>query len=71
MSLRVYMADKGPLWGRMTERYKLKPIPYDYLVSWGFGDFIFHSAFDKEAHVAAGVLIRRYFQPHGRFTVGG
>lgn len=49
MSLRVYMADKGPLWGRMTEKYKLKPIPYEYLVSWGFGDFIFHSAFDNIA----------------------
>lgn len=21
--------------------------PYDHLVSWGFGDFIFHSAFDN------------------------
>jgi nucleoside-diphosphate-sugar epimerase len=49
ISLKVYMADKGPLWGRMTEKYKLKPIPYDYLVSWGFGDFIFHSAFDNIA----------------------
>jgi hypothetical protein len=49
MSLRVYMADKGPLWARMIEKYKLKPIPYDYLVSWGFGDFIFHSAFDNIA----------------------
>jgi nucleoside-diphosphate-sugar epimerase len=47
MSLRIHMADKGSLWTRMTEKYKLKPIPYDYLVSWGFGDSIFHSAFDN------------------------
>jgi len=47
MSLKVYMADKSSLWARMTEKYGLKPIPYDYLVNWGFGDFIFHSAFDN------------------------
>ena len=45
--LKVYMADKGPLWAQMVEKYGLKPIPYDHLVSWAFGDFIFHSAFDN------------------------
>ncbi len=47
MPLQVYMADKGALWTKMTEKYGLKPIPYDHLVSWAFGDFIFHSAFDN------------------------
>jgi nucleoside-diphosphate-sugar epimerase len=47
MSLKVYMADKGPLWAKMTEKYGLKPIPYEHLVNWGFGDFIFNSAFDN------------------------
>jgi hypothetical protein len=46
MPLKVYMADKGPLWARMTEKYNLKPIAYDRLVSW-FGDFIFNSGFDN------------------------
>jgi nucleoside-diphosphate-sugar epimerase len=47
MPLKVYMADKGPLWEDMTKRYGLKSIPYDQLVSWSFGDFIFNSAFDN------------------------
>jgi nucleoside-diphosphate-sugar epimerase len=47
MPLRVYMADKGPLWAAMTRKYNLKPIPYDQIASWSFGDFIFNSAFDN------------------------
>ena len=47
MPLKVFMADKKPLWAKMTEKYGLKPIPYDHLVSWPFGDFIFSSAFDN------------------------
>ncbi len=47
MPLTTYMADKGPLWARMTEKYGLRPIPYNTLVSWPFGDFIFSSGFDN------------------------
>ncbi|MDJ0388918.1 SDR family oxidoreductase [Roseomonas sp. E05] len=47
MPLVTYMADKGPLWARMTEKYGLRPIPYEALVSWAFGDFIFNSGFDN------------------------
>ena len=47
MPLTVYMADKEPLWTAMTERYGLRPIAYKHLVSWAFGDFIFHSGFDN------------------------
>lgn len=47
MPLSIYMADKGPLWADMTKRYGLKPIPYEQIVSWPFGDFIFNSAFDN------------------------
>ena len=47
MPLTVYMADKGPLWARMVERHGLQPIPYQELVSWAFGDFIFNSGFDN------------------------
>jgi nucleoside-diphosphate-sugar epimerase len=45
--LVTYMADKGPLWAKMTEKYGLQPIPYGKLVSWGFGDFILNSGFDN------------------------
>ena len=45
--LASYMADKGPLWARITEKHGLQPVPYDVLVSWGFGDFIFNSGFDN------------------------
>ena len=47
LPLKIYMADKASLWAKMTEKYGLQPIAYDHLVSWGFGDFIFHSAFDN------------------------
>ncbi|CAA2160672.1 hypothetical protein MBRA_05828 [Methylobacterium brachiatum] len=47
MPLATYMADKGTLWDRMTERYGLQPIPYDKVASWPFGDFIFASGFDN------------------------
>lgn len=57
MPLKVYMADKAPLWAKMTEKYGLKPIPYDHLVSWGFGDFIFHSAFDN---ISSTIKARRH-----------
>lgn len=45
--LTTYMADKGPLWERMTAKYGLKQIPYADLVSWPFGDFILNSGFDN------------------------
>ncbi len=45
--LAAYMTDKEPLWRRMAERHGLQPIPYDKLVSWPFGDFIFNSGFDN------------------------
>ena len=47
MPLATYMADKAPLWERMVARHGLQAIPYDKLVSWPFGDFIFASGFDN------------------------
>jgi hypothetical protein len=46
-SLATYMKDKAALWGRMVQKYGLKPTPYETLVSWPFGDFILHSDFDN------------------------
>lgn len=47
MPLAVYMADKGELWAQMTRKYNLQPIPYEQVVAWRFGDFIFNSGFDN------------------------
>ncbi|MCI0756328.1 SDR family oxidoreductase [Teichococcus vastitatis] len=45
--LTTYMADKERLWDGMVQKYGLQPLPYDKLVSWAFGDFIFQSGFDN------------------------
>jgi nucleoside-diphosphate-sugar epimerase len=37
--LNTFMADKGPLWQRMVERYGLEPHPYDRLAAWPFADY--------------------------------
>ena len=57
MSLNIYMADKAHLWSEMTQKYGLKPIPYEQIVSWPFGDFIFHSAFDN---ISSTIKARRH-----------
>jgi nucleoside-diphosphate-sugar epimerase len=46
ISLTEFMADKGPVWDRMVERYGLQPYRYEDIVSWGFGDAIFGSDWD-------------------------
>ena len=45
--LATYMADKGPLWEQITRKYQLRPVAYEHLVSWQFGDFILNSGFDN------------------------
>jgi len=46
LNLREQMADKGPLWERMTAKYGLAPVPYAQVAAWGFGDFIFRCEWD-------------------------
>ena len=46
IDLAAMMADKGALWERIVERHGLEPIPFDRLVSWAFGDFVFKSEYD-------------------------
>ena len=46
-SLAAYMADKGPVWDAIVQKNDLRPIPYDQIVSWGFGDFAFRQDFDN------------------------
>ena len=46
MELASHMASKGPVWRRLVAEQGLVDTPYDKAVGWGFGDFVFHSAFD-------------------------
>jgi nucleoside-diphosphate-sugar epimerase len=46
MTLARQMADKGPLWSELTEAHGLRATPYEQLVGWGFGDFVFNTEFD-------------------------
>jgi nucleoside-diphosphate-sugar epimerase len=45
-SLTTYMADKGPLWETMTQKYQLADHALNKLVQWSFGDFIFNNVYD-------------------------
>ena len=40
------MADKSPLWDSLVAQHGLKPIPYDQLVSWTYGNFVFSPHYD-------------------------
>lgn len=44
--LTEMMCDKGPVWDRLIREHRLRPIPYDQLVSWDYGDFVFSAGFD-------------------------
>ena len=46
-SLTTYMADKGPLWDAIVQKYGLRPTPYNQIVNWGFGDYAFHQDFEN------------------------
>ncbi|MER5171270.1 SDR family oxidoreductase [Thioclava sp. GXIMD2076] len=46
ISLAEMMADKGPLWDSIREKYGLVDVPFEKLAAWGFGDFIFNCDWD-------------------------
>ena len=46
MKLVKQMADKASLWLNLVEDHGLRKTPYDRLVGWAFGDFIFNTEFD-------------------------
>lgn len=48
MSLTDTMADKGPLWAQMRNKYDLRA-PYEDVSSWAFGDFVFSWDYDMFA----------------------
>jgi nucleoside-diphosphate-sugar epimerase len=45
--LTEHMADKEPLWERMTQKYNLDPLAYSQVASWAFGDAIFGTDYDN------------------------
>ncbi|MCQ2030527.1 SDR family oxidoreductase [Stutzerimonas zhaodongensis] len=45
-SLGQQMPEMAGVWQRIAERHGLEPIPFDKLVGWPFGDFIFNTEFD-------------------------
>ena len=47
LSLEQMMADKGPLWEKLTTDHGLQKYPYEKMVSWQFGDFILKTTFDN------------------------
>ncbi|MFZ2082090.1 MAG: hypothetical protein WAV38_36640, partial [Xanthobacteraceae bacterium] len=46
IKLTEMMADKASLWDRIVAQHGLRRIPYDQIVSWGYGDFVFGAGFD-------------------------
>lgn len=46
LDLVEMMADKGPLWQKLTADHGLRDIPYERLVDWSYGNFVFTPDFD-------------------------
>lgn len=44
--LSDFLADKGPLWAEIQKQHGLVPHPYDQLVAWPFGDYVFGTDWD-------------------------
>ena len=42
MSMSMHMADQANAWGHIVARHDLQAIPYERLVNWAFGDFVFN-----------------------------
>jgi nucleoside-diphosphate-sugar epimerase len=45
-SLARQMPEMGSVWQQLSERHELQSVPFDKLVGWPFGDFIFNTEFD-------------------------
>ena len=49
--LTQHMADKGALWEEITDKYRLKRVPYKDLVAWPFADYVFGTNWDVMSDV--------------------
>ncbi|SEI43706.1 SDR family oxidoreductase [Pseudomonas sp. NFR16] len=45
-SLAKHMPGKTGDWERLAAKHRLNPLPYEKLVGWPFGDFVFNTEFD-------------------------
>jgi nucleoside-diphosphate-sugar epimerase len=45
-SLAKQMPAQARSWGRLAKEHGLQPVPYEKLVGWAFGDFVFNTEFD-------------------------
>jgi nucleoside-diphosphate-sugar epimerase len=45
-SLAKQMPALEPAWTRLVQKHQLQPMPYENLVGWWFGDFVFNTEFD-------------------------
>jgi nucleoside-diphosphate-sugar epimerase len=50
-SLTRHMADREPLWAKMTAKHGLKKFKYDELVAWPFADYVFGADWDVMSDV--------------------
>ena len=46
INLPQMMADKGPLWSDLARQHGLVDIPYEQLIKWEYGNFVFTPEFD-------------------------
>jgi len=46
ISLQHMMADKSGLWQELIQQHDLQDVPYQQLVSWAYGDFVFTPEYD-------------------------
>lgn len=47
MSLSEAMPSRKAVWEELVERFDLVDTPFDELVGWGVGDFLFHHEYDN------------------------
>jgi nucleoside-diphosphate-sugar epimerase len=51
ISIANAMADKGPVWDRIVQKYGLRPIGFQDIVRWPYGDFVFTPEYDIVSHL--------------------
>ena len=45
-SLEEFMRDKAPVWERIVRKHGLRPVPFEDVAAWKFGDFVFSAGWD-------------------------
>jgi len=46
IQLAHMMQDKSPVWERLVSEFGLQPIPYEQIVRWAYGDYVFATGYD-------------------------